>query len=206
MDHLTKPSLLALALCISGSLFGCSSTPSKGELTIRSIDKAGQLIPSFQTGVYRRIDENTADLFLTDLPLARLADPADPLDDLAGGLMHIHIFLVPVAGQTPIDSTACNVTIRHTVLARGALGVYGGGGFMFVSGTLGNRDFGGTLRGASLRLVRSTSNFKDLLGPSTMDGSVATVLDEKAVVALADRVESLSRRATPIASPAQGKP
>ncbi len=190
------------ALALAGaSLVGCTSSPKDSELTIRSADKPGALTPAMQTAVYRRYDENSADLYLTDLPLARLADPADKLEDASGNLLHVHLFLIPYAGRTPVDSTACNVTIRHIIVSGGAVGVYGGGGFMYASGRTGDSVFGGIMQGASLRLVRATPDFQDLLGPALLDGTIKAGLDERGAVTLAERVDQLCARAKPVAPP-----
>jgi len=85
-------SLAALAGCSSLNLWGLGGG---GTLAEASADGSATLTPAVETSIFRAIDENTADIFLTDLPAARLADPRDDLHDLAGSLIHIRVFLVP---------------------------------------------------------------------------------------------------------------
>jgi hypothetical protein len=82
--------------------------------------------------VYAAQDRNTADLYLTDLPMERLSAEDDTLAGLSGTIVHVSIFLVPTAGRTPIDVTAVNASIRQVVIADGVVGVYSGGGFVDV--------------------------------------------------------------------------
>lgn len=187
---------LALNAGCSGSWGGGSST-----FAVRSNSSTAVLVPALPTGVYRWTDANSADLLLTDLPLARLIDENDSLSDASGVIVHVHLFLVPAAGKTPIDASACNVAVRQFVISSGAVGIYGGGGFMYPSGTPGDATFGGELVEGSVRLVRATPNFDDLLGPSTASGSVRANLDQNAALAVLARVEALSRDVPPLPVP-----
>lgn len=185
---------------------GCSLLPvGDTSLTTRSDAFRGPTDTAEQTGgelelsessarltsVYRGIDENTADVYVTDLPLSRLADPEDNLADASGMIVHVHIFLVPKAGSTPIDATASNAAVRQVVLASGATGVYGGGGFVSVRDEIGDENFGAVIRGSSVRLVRRGPGFADRLGPSTVRGTLSARRDERAARAIAARMDLL---------------
>lgn len=98
---------------------------------------------------------------------------------MTGNILHIHMFLYPKAGRTPIDFTASNATITHVVLADGAYGVYSGGGFLLPSGKTAGKAIKGRLEEATLRPVSATSGFADLLGWNHLSGSIAAGRDEE---------------------------
>ena len=179
-----------MALGVAAALpAGCISLGfTGGPLVASSADGSTRLETDLPTGVYGFVDENTANFYLTDLPLARLADPADRLADASGVLVHVHLFLVPKAGRTPVDATASNAAVRVFVLSGGAIGMYGGGGFLLPTGDPGDETLSGKLAEASLRLLRRTSDFADRLGPSILAGSVTGRRDDAAAQACAGRV------------------
>lgn len=174
-------------------LTGCSLVPGSGgtELVVRSTLRPVSLSSDFPTAVYLHTDNNTADIYLSDLPLESIIDPAADLRDRSGQVIHIHLFLMPQAGRTPIDSTACNFTVRHLVLAGGQAGMYSGGGFILPASEPGSRWFTASVRDATLRLARTDAGFSDRLGVSTLSGSVSARRDEDRTRAIAARVESL---------------
>lgn len=161
-----------------------------GDLSVRSTQHDGVLVPTFTSFAYSTRSAESADIYLTDLSLTDL-DPGTPLDDLSGHLVHIHVFLVPRAGKTPIDANASNVTIRHVVFVRGAIGVYGGGGFLLTSGTPGDATFGGSMRDATLKVIEASPTFYDALGAAQMRGTIRAPLDEAAARRMADRLEDV---------------
>ncbi len=182
---------ILLALPLAATLLlsvGCSSN---SELRASSADGTAVLVPVVQTSIFRATDENTADIFLTDLPLSRLANPNDDLRDAAGNLIHIRLFLVPSPGKTPIDPTACNVAVYHFVFANGAIGIYGGGGYMSVSNKPQNPSISATLQDVNLRLIRATPDFADRLGAANLTGYVSASRDEPASNALQARAVRL---------------
>lgn len=170
-------------LAFLAALTGCGS-PSR--LRIESRDAIVQ--PEIHSAVYRATDLNTADLYLSDVPenvlVERLAVGLD--DPSPANIIHVHLFLTPKAGRTPIDFTAANISVTHVVLTGGSMGVYGGGGFLLPSGSVGDATYGGTIREATLRLVESRPGFADRLGPSELGGKVAARRDD----ALADEVSA----------------
>jgi hypothetical protein len=180
-------------------------TSPGGELEATSLDGGKRLAPALSTAAYLALDENTADVYLSDLPRARFTDPRDSLADAAGSIVHVHVFLVPQAGSTPIDPTACNVTIRHLVLAGPSggireasdtprMGLYAGGGFFLPQGDLGEGTVGGSVREASHRLTRATPGFTDLLGPGTLSGRFNAREDEDLARAMRAKLELLVAR------------
>jgi len=153
---------LVLALAMSALASGCGADTS---LVITARDDAFILEPLFITSVYRKIDVNTADIYLSDLPVdqvaRRLARSAEGEPGAAGVVVHIHLFLMPKAGRTPIEYTASNVSITQLVLTGASTGVYSGGGFFLPSSEVGSRWLEGRIKGASLRLSRQQGNFLD---------------------------------------------
>jgi hypothetical protein len=170
---------------------GCSTTAPS--LTISSTKDGSEVAPEFTTAIFTNADQNTVDVFLTDLPLERLLNLADPLADLSGSVVHIHLFLMPKAGRTPIDNTACNSTVRHLIVATGAMGLYGGGGFLYPDSGADDASFSANLEDASLRLVRKGPGFYDRLdGPARAAGAFTARRDDARARALQGRFGRLS--------------
>lgn len=173
-----------LAACGDFKLWGGPSA----DLSVVSSKDGATLRPKFSTTVYRAADESTIDIYLTDLPMARLADGTDKLEGLAGSVVHVSLFLQPSAGKTPIDPTACSGALRQLVVADGAMGMYAGGGFI-TTGDPGKETISGTLRGGTVRLIRATKDFNDLLGPASMEGKFTARYDDAACRVLAQRLQ-----------------
>lgn len=192
---------LAPALLISALpalLSGCGGSflgfgESSGTIEARSLQNGSTYSPEFTTIIYRTLDANEADVLLTDMPVSRLISRDDNLADLSGNLVHVRMFLIPEAGMTPIDRTACNGTVRHAVFSSGAVGIYAGGGFVDPGSDPGDDIFSATIRNVSMRLSSATPGFVDRLGPTLLTGDFAATLDDKAAAALLDRLASLDR-------------
>ncbi len=198
------PAILAVALA-AGTLPGCSRSlglvgPSGGSLRATSQTTGNTLSPSLTTIAYIDRGKGEADVYLTDLTPAQLGEDT-PIDELAGSVVHIKLFLKPNAGQTPIEQTATSAVVRHLVLANGAIGIYGGGGFVFQRGKAGDRAVGGSLADASMKLVRSTPDFADQLGAALLSGSFSARLDSEtaeSIEALLIDAESYTQRVEPV--------
>ncbi len=195
-------SLSALALIIAGVIVfaGCAGRSLNrplGGLAARSADGSRTLRPIISTAVYMPDDVAAAEIYLTDLPVARLSEPSDNLAGLSGSLVQVRMFLVPRAGSTPIQNTACNITMRHIVLsAAGAeelplIGVYGGGGFLLPEGKPGDKSISGSLSEVTLRLLSASGGFADLLGPAAASGRFSAKQDAKLARVLAARAQRL---------------
>lgn len=217
--------LIACAIVVNACLLaGCSgggglfSGGTDASLTVRNQATERFIKPELTGVAYSNRDETSADLFLTDLPVERLADPAANLDGLTGSLVHVHLFLVPSAGDTPIGATACNVTVRMLMLVgdgeaqaggvggteagrAGALdgvgvtthaGLYNGAGFVLPSGDPGDGTYGGSMFGASLRLSAATGGFSDPLSPAEMQGSFRAPLKPELAHALLARMNRVA--------------
>ena len=191
-----------LLLGLSLALAGCSTLRRSG-LDLNSTRSQDRLSTDPTVRVYSASDRNTADFYLTDLPPTALPQTGKEADltPLAGSLVHLHLFLQPRAGQTPIADEACSFTIRQVVFAHGQIGVYSGGGFLTLSRDLGAKSSGGTFRGATLRLTQSTPGFTDRLGPSEMNGTFSADRDDRAAATWA---ALLARAMEACAKPADG--
>jgi len=157
---------------------GCGIGRGGGEARLASINGPGQLRLDLPTRVYTTRDADTVDIYMTDLPASVWNGGAD-VSDMAGTIVHLHMFIRPKAGRTPIADTASTATLRCMVLARGEIGVYGGGGFFVDGADVGDKVFDGSVRDATMRLVSATGGFNDRLGVAVFSGSVSGKLDEK---------------------------
>jgi hypothetical protein len=150
--------------------------------------------PRLPLAVYSSPDSTTADIFLTDLTEDEL-DPTSDLSGLSGRIVSLHLFVVPLPGTTPLDPTACSVTVRHIVLAKGNFGVYSGGGFLNPS-RAGGQDLAGHIQGATLRLTGKTPGFADKLGPATLDATFTASREEGLARRIKVRVEEILGKAS----------
>lgn len=177
MCRLVFGALVSLGVGLVGT--GCSGGGSTN-LELRGVSSERVLSPALEHRAYRYTDSNTADFFLTDLP-EELWTPDADFRNVSASIVHVHTFIEPRPGRTPIADGASNVTVRYLVVSRGMVGLYGGGGFLWRSGEPGDANAGGELRGASMKLVRSTPGFQDVLGPSELNGTFSARKDvEKA--------------------------
>lgn len=179
--------VLAIAGIATLAISGCGVRQG---LTIENAQSGDRFESSLPLSVYRFRDKNTADVYLTDLPREAL-DPEADIFGVSGQLVHIHLFVTPEAGETPIDDTACSISIRHVIIAQGQVGVYAGGGFMQPRRRPGEPTFSGKIRGATLRLVSSSKGFVDRLGPANFSGGVVAPVDDAMCSALAERLRTL---------------
>ncbi len=154
-----------LGTACSGGCAGGRGGASGYRLT--SIQTRDTLSPSLSSGWFQAADENTADIYLTDLPPEALTSP-ETLASANGHIVHIRMLLRPLAGRTPIESTALTAAVVHVVLAGGQVGVYQGGGFMQPSGSTSARTFGGSITGGSVQLGAATPGFVDRLGAAQL--------------------------------------
>ncbi len=179
--------VLGLVLAVVASwLGGCVSG---GEVRLRSVAHPDRVVsPPLPTAVVIRRDTRSVDVYLTDFSRRDL-DPLADLSLVSGHIVHIHMFLQPAAGRTPIDSAATNATIRHMIVARGAVGIYEGAGFILPRLDAGQDTFSARIREASLRLMRRDEAFSDPLGAATFDASIRATEDPALARLIARRLE-----------------
>ncbi len=178
--------VLVLGVMLSG-LGGCSIG---SKVSVRSLSHHTRLTASLPVLAFVASDETTADIFLTDIPRRDLERNV-PLGELTGHILHIHMFLRPVAGRTPISDEASTASTRLVILTGGEIGVYGGGGFLTTSTKPTGRTLKGSMKDASLEYRRGTAGFHDQLGGSLMDVSFRAVRDPSLAGRLATRMRQI---------------
>ncbi|MBI1190748.1 MAG: hypothetical protein GC200_08740 [Tepidisphaera sp.] len=185
---------------------GCSYVGGRGLPAVTSVGSGVTLTTALPTRLYTFEDQNTADFYLTDLPPETWTSGGD-VSHATGVFMHLHMFIAPRAGRTPISAGATVIDARVIVLAGGAMGVYGGGGFLLRDGDAGDESFGGRVPQATMRLVRATPGFVDRLGPSTLDGVFDASLDVEQVTQVRRAFDTLIAATAPVAeAPSPGNP
>lgn len=197
----TLPLILSLFGLLCLGLCGCSglSSPWRGSsaaIEIRSTETQAALRPNLPHRLYRHFDPNSADVILTDIDPAVLADGATMPQ--SGQILHLHFFVRPRPGRTPIAQTACSTTVRHIIISRGEIGVYVGGGFLIPSEAPGGKTFAGSIGTAPLRLARATGAFTDRLGSSEASISFNSTRDDATVQAAIAMIDRLAYIADPI--------
>jgi hypothetical protein len=143
---------------------------------LTSIQTRDTLAPTLTHGWFHAADENSADLYLTDLPPQTLTS-LDALSTATGNIVHVRMLVHPRAGRTPIEPTALSAAVVHVVLAGGQIGVYEGGGFFQPSGHATERTFGGSIVGGTMHQGAATPGFSDRLGASQLSAGVRAERD-----------------------------
>ncbi|MEM1165468.1 MAG: hypothetical protein AAGI30_04175 [Planctomycetota bacterium] len=192
--------IAVLMLGVVWPISGCSALrvrgPRENAIRLESRIRATELEPAWRTAVYAYRDANTADIVLSSWSVAELRRFGEIGRIRPGSMLHVHYFLQPAAGRTPIDFTSQNASMRMFVIASeegNVAGRYGGGGFMLPDGRPGLERFGGVVREATMRPVELTPGFEDVLGVAVLDGTVSARRDEATTDALLDWVEELER-------------
>jgi len=186
-----KPLCLIAFIAALNAAAGCGSLGfSGGSGKLTSVEHGSELSTKFTTRVYRGLEANVADFYLTDLPESVWKEGGD-ISNLSGSILHVHMFIAPKAGRTPIATTANSATVRWLVISEGRVGMYGGGGFFNKSGDVGDSSFGGSLAGTTLRLVHQGPGFADRLGPSVLSIPIDAEQDETTSESLARAMSSL---------------
>ena len=156
---------------------GCWTGGTSGSLRTVSLGERSVVLPTDFKSVYYSHDPVTG---VTSFMLSDI----DPKKMIEGGItdgqfMHVELLWVPLAGQTPMDSSATNATIRYVLISKGELGIYGGAGFANPSRDPGVSTLSVSLKDASIQLLESTPGFQDLLSPAQMTGVFNARLDDK---------------------------
>lgn len=194
---------MALGLAAAASL---TALPGCGTITMLrgtsgalvSSEQPHRLDPDLRTRIFDYENNNTADLVLSDLPLETLTD-GDAWQYATGQVIHARMFVKPRPGRTPIETTACTVTIRYLVLAGdGEYGLYAGGGFLIPNGAPEGSKFSGEIYNATVRLVSATPGFKDLIGSGRLDIDFSTRRNAEAVKRATRNADFLAFAALPV--------
>lgn len=194
--NFTTLSLAALATALP-LIGGCSlfrgSFGSGGTARLESVQTPAKLEANLPTSAYFEAGEYAADIYMTDLSPGDLLPQAD-LKGTWGQFIHVHLFIEPNAGDTPISRDACTTIVRHLVISDGQIGLYGGGGFMQPGGKPGDSSLGGSLADATMKPITHTSGFVDRLGSSVFSGSVGGRRDPEEAARLRKGLQSLLLR------------
>ncbi|MEM1071375.1 MAG: hypothetical protein AAGB48_10935 [Planctomycetota bacterium] len=190
----------AVARCATVALAGLfvlllTACGPHARLSITATDASATLRPSISTATYTYEDENTVHIYLSDIPTDRLREPwADGSQRPIGQITHIHMFLRPQPGRTPIDPNASNASIRHIVLAPdGATGLYAGGGFLLPGNSAASGKFSGSIAAGTLVLDAASDNFNDALGAARLRTSLELRQDDALASAIARRMNEAAR-------------
>jgi hypothetical protein len=196
VKHRPSPARVVLIFALPSAALtaGCTLWPS-GPSSLRITSESAIVEPALRTAVYRAEDENTADIFLSDLEPEELVDRLrNGVEGQPGFVIHLHMFLQPKAGRTPIDFTASNTALTKVVLTGSLMGVYGGGGFVLPRSAVGDSRFTGRIDGATIRLITADDGFADMLGPSVVSGSVAAARNDELAESISDALTRMLRR------------
>lgn len=137
--------------------------PVGGWAQMKSTDPNGTILDAkFDTAVYHENSDDSVTMLLVD------GDLAQPRQAVL-----IHMFYLPVAGFTPLDSTATNASVRYVIFSPedGSLvGIYSGAGFMHPKQTPGDEELEISAWDATLTLSDASIGFNDVLGRTKMTG------------------------------------
>ena len=174
---------ITFSSCTTGGSFATHST----SLEIHSMGLNRVVLqPNCTTIVCTKGFANEGDVWMTDIPM----------DDLIQGtftdgqIIHLQVLWTPVAGKTPLASTSTNLSIEHVIVSDGEVGIYGGGGYCWMSGSpeIGMRL---SIEDATIAILDNSPGFSDLLTPATMNGRVRSIPDQQTARQIATAVELL---------------
>jgi hypothetical protein len=182
---LVRSLLLGLTIVMSG--IGCAPDRPEGTLALTSVTaRPVRLDARFEHGGYAD-EPSGVSLVLSTVSLKQLQDG----DFKEAQVVDVRYMWKPTAGRTPVSRDSTNLVIRHIVLVGDQVGIYGGGGFGWPTGTPGETGFGLRITGSSVALVDSSDGFQDLLSPATILGSIGGPLDAAITVEMRDAVSQL---------------
>ncbi len=173
------------------SMFGSDN----GSIRAESLGDDPAVLTCEFTSAWFSYDANAGASFMMsdisdeDLMAGKVAD---------GQLLHVQVLWVPLAGNTPMDSSATNASIRYVVISNGEVGVYSGAGFAEPDDDLDSDRVWVTLADATLQLQESTAGFHDLLSPAQLSGSFTATRDEQ-------KARQVNRAASQLVTNALGK-
>lgn len=176
--NMTKQNTITtLLLAILLMLTACSGT----HVELVSSTQPYALEPAITTAVYSYKDENTVDIFLTDIDpdLFRPSSDGEPQPPIVGQITQISMFIRPFPGRTPIDPTAANAAVRHAVFTGNGTGIYAGGGFLLPKSSAQSGTFRATTSQSTLVLRALTPGFEDRLGPVRLRAKLRADHDER---------------------------
>jgi len=181
--NLFLPIFLSMQACTSVGTI--SNHSSSLEVYSMGLDRV-VLQPNCTTIVCTNGFANEGEIWMTDIPLDQLSEGT--FSD--GQILHLQVLWTPVAGKTPLTATSTNLSIEHVIIAEGTVGIYGGGGFCWLSGNP-EKGMHVYVEDATIAIQEQSSGFLDLLTPATMNGRVRSVPDSTTARQIATAVELL---------------
>ncbi len=175
--------LLLLSACSSGGFFASNSSL---EVHSMGLDRA-ILRADCTTIVCTDGFANEGDIWMTDIPMDQIVDG----NFETGKIIHLQLLWKPVAGKTPLVSTSTNLTIAYYIISNGVVGVYGGGGYCWPSGSP-EKGMSLYIEDANLSLQKNNAGFIDLLSPASMTGKVNSISDRKIARQIANAASIIS--------------
>ena len=176
--------LVFLTACSNGGGFAQHSS-----VTVQSMGRNNStLVADCSTIVCDTGFANEGEIWMTDIPIEELAKGNIP----DGQIIQLQVLWIPVAGKTPLASTSTNLVIKHIIISDGEVGVYGGGGYCWPTGSP-NKGMKLKIEQATIALQSQSSGFFDLLTPATMSGAVTSRSDKVA----AHQIATAARRIIP---------
>lgn len=156
---------------------GCKISHSAGNLRSQSLRTNSVILPgNYHVAVFSSNNIAGTSILLSDVPIEQVVSG----QVINAQILHIELLWLPKAGETPMDSSATNASIRHIVISNGQVGIYAGAGFALPDkDPAGNDSMTVTLRDASLALQESTTGFVDLLSPTRLTGTFTAKRDDK---------------------------
>lgn len=162
------PSLLLVPV-----LSGCISNHAAGRIeAISRAENPVRVDLEFKHGAYG-LEPSDVSFYLSSVPLESLLEG----DVQEAQILHAQLLWSPKPGTTPVDPTATNLTLRLAFIVDGELGIYGGAGFAWPSGTVGEAPVELEIVGSTLTLLHATEGFRDLLSPVLLIGRVSAPFD-----------------------------
>ncbi len=106
-----------------------------------------------------------------------------------GQILHIEMLFPPRPGETPIDPSATNLSLRYIVISDGEVGIYEGGGFGYPVGTHQDASMSLRVEPSGLVLAHSTEGFVDLLSPAVIQAVFSGSCDQISGTRFSDGVD-----------------
>lgn len=190
--HCRKSARSIVTIAAAGALMltttGCSSWvfhETGAKLAVRSqTDRNLRLAGGFDKGIYGSSNKDNLTVLLFDGPI-----------DNPTQVVTLRMFWKPTAGSTPIDATATNATIHYVIFPGGGsakeVGIYGGAGFVFPRGDVGDEKLNAGVWEANLLLADRSTGFADRLGQAFLEGRFNATRDDAALEQALRRINTM---------------
>ena len=171
--HMFRPLLCAALFTCMLLQASCVSNHANGQVEMISrAENPVRVDMRFEHGSYS-VEPSDTSFYLSNLTLEELLK--EPVEDAQ--ILHAQLLWSPKPGATTVDPTATNLTLRLAIFVDGEMGIYGGAGFAWPSGSIGEGPVELEIVGSTLTLLQSTDGFRDLLSPVLLVGQIGAPLD-----------------------------